>query len=71
MYRQQHRADGNRDKQCHDNMEFGCADGDSGRYLHRNRYDCERLYRDEFHCDNPRCDLTNGEYYRTDNGINL
>ena len=52
-------------------MEFGRADGNSYWYLHRNRNNRERLYRNEFHCDTPRCGLTNGEHYRTDNGINL
>ena len=52
-------------------MEFWRADGNSYWYLYRNRNNCERLHRNKFHCDNPRCDLTNGEHYRTDDGINL
>ena len=43
-------------------MEYRRTDSNSYWYLHRNRYNCERLYRDEFHCDNPRCDLANGEH---------
>ena len=43
-------------------MEFGRADGDSYWYLHRDGNNSERLYGDEFHCDNPRCDLANGEH---------
>ena len=52
-------------------MEFWRADGNSCRYLHGDRNNGKRLYGDEFHCDNPRYDLTNGEYQRTDDGINL
>ena len=52
-------------------MEFGRADGNSYWYLHGDSDGSKRLYGDEFHHDNPRCDLTYGEYQRTDDGINL
>ena len=71
LYRQQHRADGDRHKQRHGNMERRRADSNSYWYLHSNRNNCKRLYRDEFHHHNPRCDLTNGEHQRTDDGTNL
>ena len=52
-------------------MERRRADSNSYWYLHGNRNNCKRLYGYEFCHNHPRCDLTNGEYYRTDNGVNL
>ena len=43
-------------------MEYRRTDSNSYWYLHRDSNNSKRLYRDEFHHDNPRCDLTNGQH---------